>query len=45
MADQKSSIEQGAAQADKEKLKELAKGVEEMASAQTPDPPKQEQSR
>ena len=46
MADQKSSFEKGADKADKEKLKELQKGMEEMASADVPSPEKApEQSR
>jgi len=46
MADNKSSIEQGADKADKEKLKELSKNMEEMASAEVPAPEKApEQSR
>jgi len=46
MSDQKSSIEQGAAQADKEKLKDLQNSMKEMASATVPAPEKApEQSR
>lgn len=46
MSNQKSSIEQGAEKADKEKLKVLQNGIEKMASAEVPAPEKApEQSR